>query len=92
MTSQCDNQCCCDSTCDSSLIKKWTSFSYCLDDSLGIPFCSSLTSNDINVLDLNSGLRTIYSVIKRLFCVNSVNMVDPTQWYKTSISPSDLDV
>lgn len=77
ITSQCDSECCCDNNCDSSLITKWQSYKLCHDDNFGIPFCSKLAQTDVNILDLHSGLRTIYSVIKRLFCITSVNFVQP---------------
>ncbi len=63
-----------------------------MDDGFGIPFCSKLEQTDINVLDLHSGLRTIYSVIKRLLCINSVNFVQPEDWYKKTVLENDLEM
>ena len=90
ITDQCDSECCCDSNCDSSLVLKWQGYNLCLDDGFGIPFCSRLQQTDVNILDLHSGLRTIYSVIKRLLCINSVNLVEPTDWFKKSVKDADL--
>ena len=72
------------------MITKWQEYNLCLDDGFGIPFCSKLEQTDINILDLHSGLRTIYSVIKRLLCINSVNFVQPEDWYKKTVLENDL--
>ena len=93
ITDQCDIECCCDSDCSTSLINGWKQFNYCWNDGMGIPFCSSLTDDeDINVLDMYSGLRTIYTVIKRLFCISSINFVEPSDWYSNIISNGDFEV
>lgn len=63
----------------------------CLDDSFGIPFCSKIDQTDTNILDLHSGLRTIYSVIKRLVCISSVNFVKPEDWFRKTVRDEDLN-
>lgn len=83
----CDAECCCDSACPASTRALLSKYNRCDDDGFGIPMCDALMTGDVNADDLYSGLKTIYMIVRRLFCLYRVNVIDPIGFYDRR--PSD---